>query len=355
MNMRIEHIETPALILDLDVMERNMEAMDKLLEGSNARLRPHYKSNKCTAIAHMQMARGAKGITCAKLSEAEDLVLAGIPDILIANQVTETSKITRLAYLAGCCRMTVCVDNSSNIADLQNAAALQNTVIHCLVEYDIGMNRCGVHTKEDFAALAKQILTCPNLRFDGIQAYAGNLAHEEDAISREAASSKVEEKLSDLKIYLEEKGITVQEISGVSTGTVEFHIKDTVYTELQPGSYLFMDAAYQAVGIKFEHSLFVLATVISRQNEAVITDAGLKSVSVDQRPPRFVGCESYDADMSEEHCAIYGKDLPQKIGDRMFLIPSHCCTTVNLYDYLYFVRKGEVVDRAPVTGRGHSR
>lgn len=353
--MRIEQIETPALILDLDVMERNMEAMDKLLEGSNARLRPHYKSSKCTAIAHMQMARGAKGITCAKLSEAEDLVLAGIPDILIANQVTEPSKIARLAYLAGCCRMTVCVDNSANIIDLQNAAAFQETIIHCLVEYDIGMNRCGVHSKEEFAMLAKQISTCPNLSFDGIQAYAGNLAHEEDATSREEESSKVEEKLSDLKKHLEEKGIPVKEVSGVSTGTVEFHIKDTVYTELQPGSYLFMDAAYRGVGVKFEHSLFVLATVISCPKDAVITDAGLKSVSVDQRPPRFVGYESYEADMSEEHCAIYGKNLPQKMGDRMLLIPSHCCTTVNLYDHIYFVRRGEVVDRVQITGRGHSR
>lgn len=299
--MRIEQIETPALILDLDVMERNMNAMDKLLEGSNARLRPHYKSNKCTAIAHMQMARGAKGICCAKLSEAEDLALAGIPDVLIANQITEPSKIARLAYLAGCCRLTVCVDDPANVVLLQSAAAAQNTVIHCLVEYDIGMDRCGVHTREEFAALARQIGECPNLRFDGIQAYAGNLAHQEDPKIRKQESDKVEERLSDLIGYLDEQGIPVEEVSGVST------------------------------------------------------DAGLKSVSVDQRPPRFVGYEGHDVDMSEEHCAIYGEGLPQKVGDRMLLIPSHCCTTVNLHDHIYFVRKGQVVDRVPVTGRGHSR
>lgn len=353
--MRIEQIETPALILDLDGMERNMDAMDKLLEGSSARLRPHYKSNKCTAIAHMQMARGAKGITCAKLSEAEDLVLAGIPDVLIANQITEPSKIARLAYLAGCCRLTVCVDSAANIEDLQRAAALQNTVVHCLVEYDIGMDRCGVHTKEEVTALAGQLKGCPNLTFEGIQAYAGNLAHLEDPAGRKKASDIVEEKLRALKNHLEGQGLPVKEISGVSTGTLEFHIKDTVYTELQPGSYLFMDAAYRAVGVGFEHSLFVLASVVSRAGSGVVTDAGLKSVSVDQRPPRFVGYETLEPDMSEEHCAIYGRDLPQKVGDRMLLIPSHCCTTVNLYDHIYFVRKGEVADRVPVTGRGHSR
>lgn len=353
--MRIEHIETPALILDLDVMERNMDAMDKLLRSSGARLRPHYKSNKCTAIAHMQMARGAKGICCAKLSEAEDLVLAGIPDVLIANQIAAPSKIARLAYLAGCCRLTICVDDPANVVLLQSAAAAQNTVIHCLVEYDIGMDRCGVNTREEFAELARQIRSCPNLRFDGIQAYAGNLAHQEDPEIRKQESDKVEEKLSDLIDYLEEQGIHAEEVSGVSTGTVEFHLKDTVYTEIQAGSYLFMDAAYQAVGVGFEHSLFVLASVISRAGGGVITDAGLKSVSVDQRPPRFWGYEDHDVDMSEEHCAIYGEGLPQKVGDRMLLIPSHCCTTVNLHDHIYFVRKGQVVDRVPVTGRGHSR
>lgn len=220
--MRIEQIETPALILDLDVMERNMDAMDKLLKNCNARLRPHYKSNKCTTIAHMQMKRGAKGITCAKLSEAEDLALSGIPDILIANQIIDPSKITRLAYLASCCKITVCVDCSANIGDLQKAAALQNTVIHCLIEYDIGMNRCGVYTKEEFAALAKQIMNCPNLSYDGIQAYAGNLAHMEDVLNRGKESVKVEEKLVALKNYLKEQNIPVKEVSGVSSGTVNF-------------------------------------------------------------------------------------------------------------------------------------
>lgn len=353
--MRIEQIETPALILDLDAMERNMDSMDTMLLGSGVRLRPHYKSNKCTSIAHMQMNRGAKGITCAKLSEAEDLVLAGIADVLIANQVTERSKISRLAYLAGCCTLSVCVDNAANIEDLQSAAAFEGTVIHCLVEYDIGMNRCGVFTKEEFATLAKQIMRCPNLSFKGIQAYAGHLAHEEDFVKRERESRKIEENLSSLKTYLEKQNIPVHDVSGVSTGTLEFHIKDTVYTELQPGSYLFSDASYHAVGIHFEQSLFVLSTVISRANSALIMDAGLKSVSVDQRQPYVMGYEGYEVEMSEEHCAIYGKGLLEKVGDRMLLIPSHCCTTVNLYDYIYFVRKGLVVDRVAITGRGHSR
>ena len=352
--MKLEHLETPALMVDLDIMEANMQAMDRLLEGSGIRLRPHYKSNKCPAIAHMQMAAGAKGITCAKLSEAEDLVFSGIEDVLIANQITDLSKVARAAYLAKCCRLSICVDEAQNITDLQNAAALQGSVIHCLVEYDIGMNRCGVHTLEEVAALARQILSCPNLTFDGIQAYAGNLAHEEDFDARRDGSDAVEDKLKALKQYLEAQGIAVQEISGISTGTIQFHQENSVYTEAQAGSYLFSDAAYHAVGAPFQNALFVVASVMHCHEGAVVTDAGLKSVSVDQRPPVFRGYENVPVEMSEEHAAIYGS-FPEKAGERMLLIPSHCCTTINLYDNLYFVRKGKVVDRVPIVSRGKSR
>lgn len=352
--MKLEHLETPALLVDLDIMEANMQAMDRLLEGSGIRLRPHYKSNKCPAIAHMQMAAGAKGITCAKLSEAEDLIFSGIEDVLIANQITDPAKVARLAALAKCCCLSVCVDSAENITDLQNAAALQNATIHCLVEYDIGMNRCGVHTQEAVLALAQQLLSCPNLTFDGIQAYAGNLAHEEDFERRRDGSAAVEVKLKALKAYLEAQGIAVQEISGISTGTVQFHTEDTVYTEAQAGSYLFSDAAYHAVGAPFRNALFVAASVMHCHEGAVVTDAGLKSVSVDQRPPAFLGYETVPVEMSEEHAAIYG-DFPQKVGERMLLIPSHCCTTINLYDNLYFVRGDKVVNRVPIVSRGKSR
>ena len=351
--MKLEHIETPALIVDLDLMEANMQAMDQLLSGSSIRLRPHYKSNKCPTIAHMQIDAGAKGITCAKLSEAEDLVHSGIEDILIANQVVHPAKIARLAYLAKCCHLGVCTDSAQNISDLQNAAALQDSTIHCFVEYDIGMDRCGVHTQEAFYELASQIIASPNLEFEGIQAYAGNLAHEFNYESRRAGSEAVKERLSSLKQYLEDRNITVKEISGISTGTVEFHAKDSVYTEAQAGSYLFSDATYHDVGIRFQNALFVLSSVMSRRDNAIITDAGLKSVGADQNPPVFKGYEEYPVSMSEEHCAIYG-DFPLEVGDQLLLIPSHCCTTINLYDNLYFVRSGVVVNRVPITSRGKS-
>lgn len=352
--MNLNQLETPALILDLDKFEHNMKTMSGLLKGTKMRLRPHYKSNKCPTIAHLQLDAGAKGITCAKLSEAEDLVHSGVEDILIANQIVDTAKIARLAVLAKCSHMTVCVDALKNIEDLQQAAQLQNSMIHCLVEYDIGMNRCGVRTMEECEKLVRAIKCCPNLCFDGIQAYAGNLAHEENLELRRHRSNEVEERLRQLKTYLEQHGHTVKEISGTSTGTVELRCRDSVYTEVQAGSYIFMDMAYRAVGVGFENALFVLATVISRRPGVVITDVGLKSVSVDQRPPAFAGYEQYPVEMSEEHSAVYA-DIPVKCGDRLVMIPSHCCTTVNLHNWIYFVRNDTVVDRVAVTSRGKSR
>lgn len=352
--MRIDQIETPALVADLDVLEKNMETMDRWLSDKPYRLRPHYKSTKCPAIVRMQFSRGAKGITCAKLSEAEDLVKDGAEDILIANQVTSPEKIARLAYLANCCRLTVCADSAENVEDLQKACALSGAVLSVLVEYDVGMDRCGVNTFEDFLFLAKKIDACPNLRFEGIQAYAGNLAHEENGARRKAEAKKVEETVKALKAFVENNGVDVKEVSGISTGTIAFHESDSVYTEAQAGSYVFSDTSYKAVGVDFENALFVLATVMSTHRGAAITDAGLKSVSVDQRMPAFQGYEKYHIEMSEEHCALYGNDLNLKTGDKLKLIPSHCCTTINMYDYLYFVRGGKVVCRERIEGRGHS-
>lgn len=178
--MKVNNIATPALVLDLDAMERNMALMNEFLAGSTMKLRPHYKSHKCTALAHRQMAAGAKGLCCAKVSEAADLIEAGVEDVLLANQVVDPAKIAQLASLAGCCRLTVCVDEADNIRALNAACALQNTTLYCLVEYDLGMRRCGVATHEEVLALAQLVEQQSHLRFEGIQAYAGQIAHLED-------------------------------------------------------------------------------------------------------------------------------------------------------------------------------
>lgn len=215
--MKLCQLETPAAVVDLDALDRNIERMMTHLAPPGLKLRPHYKSFKNIPLAHRLIEAGAKGFLTAKLSEAEDLVEAGFEDILIGNQVTEPAKVARLAYLAGCCRMTVCVDDAENVKQLNAACALAGTTLYCLVEYDVGMNRCGVFTEEDFIALAKQIDACTSLKFEGIQAYAGNLAHEFDRAVREARSAAVEERVRSLKTAVEKAGLCVKEVSGVST------------------------------------------------------------------------------------------------------------------------------------------
>ncbi len=353
--MKLEQLETPALILDVDVFNANQEKMMKYVNDLGVALRPHYKSNKCIAIVHEQLKKGAKGITCAKLSEAQDLIEAGVEDVLIANQVTEPGKIARLASLAKCCKLGVAVDQSQNIKDLEAAAALQNSTIYVLVEYEIGMKRCGVQTKEELLALAKEINSCEHLVFEGIQAYAGHLSHETDTKKREVESNKIEERLWEARNYLTENGVHVKEVSGSSTGTIANRKKGTPYTEIQAGSYVFMDVAYSKLNLEFKNSLFVLTTVISKGNNQTITDAGRKSASVDQENPVFYGYEDATVNCSEEHTKVSNEYVDKPIGEKLKLIPGHCCTCMNQNEFLYMVRDGKVINKAPITSHGKSR
>ena len=352
--MKVNQMETPVLILDLDKMETNVKTMQKLVERCGVPLRPHYKSHKCPEVAHWQMKAGAVGITCAKLGEAEDLVKAGIKDVLIANQVIHPAKIARMVHLANSCRLGVCVDEEENVNNLEKAAALAGSTLYCLIEYDVGMKRCGVETKEDFLQLARKIDKCPHLVFDGIQAYAGNLAHVKDGDSRKTASQKVDDRVKELIDYLAANGLPAKTVSGVSTGTCFFKGKN-IYTEMQAGSYLFMDGAYDALKLEFVNALFILSEVMSAKEDRIIVDAGLKSMGTDQGPPRLFGHPGLELDLSEEHTRFTFPGHNYKIGDKVFLIPSHGCTTVNLYDKIILVRGEEVVGQVEVTSRGKNQ
>lgn len=349
--MKISGIPTPALILDVNKFKANADKMAELLEGTQLRLRPHYKSHKCAAIAKWQVSNGAIGMTCAKLSEAEDLCDAGIEDILIANQVVAPDKVLRLAALAKHCRLTVCVDNKDNIDAISRAAVACGTTVHCLVEYDIGMERCGVTTKEEVFDLAMQLLWAPNLSFDGIQAYAGHLSHMEDLAQRKARTAENYEKLHQLLIFLKDKGIAVKTVSGGSTGTAEIKAAEGLYTELQAGSYLFMDSTYRLLNLPFENSLYLLTTVVSQRDDLTVVDAGVKTCGIDQGMPALVEGTVREIVASEEHFQLHGYSETRKLGDNLLLIPGHCCSTINLHDKIYVVDGDKVIDRIPVTAR----
>ena len=349
--MDIQYLETPALILCKKTLQKNMAAMNRILDGTGVALRPHYKTHKCSAIAHWQIENGAVGMTCAKLSEAEDLADSGIEDILIANQIVDPAKLRRLAELARKCRLTVCVDDSENIAALSRAAAAAGSTVFCLVEYDIGMERCGVTTGEEVLALARQIETAPNLVFGGLQAYAGHVSHIPEAEIRKEMTARNAQRVREVIALLRENGLEVRTVSGGSTGTAAIKAGEGLYTELQTGSYLFMDATYSLLDSPFENALFVLSTVVSVREGLAVVDSGVKTCGVDQGMPSPVGFRADPIVASEEHFQLHNPTKALKVGDRVKLIPGHCCSTVNLHEWIYVVEDDRVVDRLPITAR----
>lgn len=357
-----EQIETPALLIDLDVFENNIKIMADFLKNKNAKLRPHYKSNKCPTISHKQILAGAKGITCSKISEAETLVNAGIKDVYIANQIVDPVKIIRLAGLAnGDTKISVAVDNSKNISGLSEAALIFGSKIHVLVEVDVGMNRCGINTPEEALILAKQIVNSPGLIFEGIQAYEGHLVYTTEMPGytykyRQQGVKKMIEKVSKIKNVLEKNGIQVKEISGGGTGTYNITGDNTIWTEIQAGSYILMDNVYNRLNLEFKSSLSILSMIMHKRPGMSIADVGLKTCTTEQGPPEIKGYShlKIHGQLSEEHGLIDDPNNELKYGQKIEFIPSHCCTTVNLYNKFYCIRKGVLEAIWPIIGRGKS-
>lgn len=362
--LRLEEVDTPALLVDLDAFERNLGRMaDATPLGSRVRLRAHAKTHKSPAIAHQQIALGAVGICCQKVSEAEIFVGEGVADVLVSNEVAGAPKLRRLAALAGRARIGVCVDDAGNIADLEAAAAEGDVRLRVLVEIDVGAARCGAAPGEPAVRLAELIARAPHLEFGGLQAYHGSAQHIRSFAERRAAIQRAADMADHTRTLLRRRGLDCPIITGAGTGSYRFEIETGVYDELQCGSYVFMDADYArnlgADGTatpEFEHSLFVWTTVMSRPTgDRAVVDAGLKSYSTDSGMP--VVCDAPDAVLdraSDEHGRIILKRPTNafRVGDKIRLIPGHCDPTVNLHDWYVGVRNGRVEALWPIAARG---
>jgi 3-hydroxy-D-aspartate aldolase len=307
--MALADVDTPALLLDLDAFERNLDRMDAALAGTNISLRPHAKSHKCPEIALRQIKRGAVGVCCQKVSEAEAMVDGGVRDVLIANEAVGPAKLERLTALAKRARVAVCADDAGNVAALNEAARAAGVRLDVLVEVNVGANRCGVEPGEPSLRLAQAIAHSRNLRFAGLQAYQGAAQHLRKVEERRAAIYAACAQVRETTELLEDARIKCDKVTGAGTGTFLFEAMSGVYDELQAGSYIFMDADYARndwteSGIpRFEHSLFVWTTVMSSPtpNRAVV-DAGLKASSVDSGMPRVADVEGAEyVKASDEH------------------------------------------------------
>ena len=352
----VSQIETPALLLDMDALEHNIREMSEFFKGKSAKLRPHFKTDKCPRISHMQINAGAKGITCSKLGEAEVLAAAGIHDILIANQIVSEEKLLRAAGLARSgVYLTMLADNAENILAVSKAAKACESEIHLLVEMDVGMGRCGVATAEEALELARLIVNTDGVVFEGIQAYEGHLGHNPSEAERRAGVNKMIEKVSGAVSLLKSNGIAVKEISGGGTGTYNITGDSGIWTEIQAGSYLFMDLEYQKLGLKFEQALTVLTTVIHKRDGFAVTDAGVKTCGSDQGLPQIKGYPGISVTLNEEHGRLADTQNELRLGQKIEYLPGHCCTTVNLNEEYHCVRDGYLEAVWPIPGRGKSR
>ncbi len=356
----VTRIDTPALVLDLAAFERNLDRMAAALRGSPVRLRAHAKAHKCPEIALRQIALGAVGICCQKVSEAAVFVAAGIEDILVTNEVVGEAKLTRLAELARRARMGVLVDHPRQVEALAAAMKAHGAAVDVYVEVDVGGGRCGVAPGEEAVRLARQIAAQPALRFAGLQCYQGSAQHMRMPQERAAAIAGAVEAARKTKRAIEDCAIVVERVTGAGTATF-LHERDSgVFNEIQAGSYAFMDRDYgdnqRGEGdVAFEHALVVRTTVMSRPTHArAIVDAGLKASSVDSGMPgvwqrgdlRYVKA-------SDEHGVIATPDAAAlSLGDTLMLVPGHCDPTFNLYDELVCVRGDRVEAVWPIAARG---
>ena len=360
--MTLDEICTPALIVDLDAFEANLRAMKGFAEAHGVALRAHAKTHKSADIALVQMVEGgARGVCCQKVSEAEALVAGGVRDVLVSNEVVDPRRIDRLAALAQRARVALCVDDAEVVRALSAAAARHKVMLEVLVEIDTGNGRCGVAPGAPALELARRVADAPALRFAGLQAYQGAAQHIHDYRERRAAIAASVALVRETVAAITDTGMPCPTVTGGGTGTWPFEAESGVYTELQCGSYIFMDVDYRRVrdadghGLPvFAHSLFVLTSVMSRARPGqAVCDAGLKVLSVDSGLPVVFGRDDVTYRVaSDEHGVIADPHGRLRLNERLWLIPGHCDPTCNLHDWYVAVRDGVVEALWPVTARG---
>jgi D-serine deaminase-like pyridoxal phosphate-dependent protein len=349
----LDALDSPQALIDLDIVDANLQRMFKALHARSVAVRVHFKSLKCGGLARYIAAAGADGFLCAKLSEAEVLADAGLTDIFIANQVVGQSKLRRLAELARRAKVRVCVDDAGNVAEMAQAAQKAGVTLGVLVEVDVGMKRCGVPPGEEALKLAQQIRGSQGLRFLGLQGYQGHLQMLPNPEDRRAKCHEGLKHLLGTRHLIEQAGIPVAVVTGGGTGTWEDVGFFEGMTELQPGSFVLMDAMYHRAQPAFNCALSILCTVISRRPEWYVLDAGSKAISQDFGLPmlRSRGQDRI-VKLSEEHTKVESTDPAVHVGDRVEVLPAHCCATMNLHRQCMAVRKGRVEAVWPIEASG---
>jgi len=367
--MSLWDLPTPALVIDEEAMESNLDKMASFYQGKRAKLRPHTKTHKCPILAKKQIAKGAVGVCAAKVGEAEVMVEAGIENVLITSPVVTRDKMERVVALAKKSPgVSIVVDQERNVRDFDDAARSAGVTLPVLIDLNVGTDRTGIALGKPALDLAETIRRNSSLKFLGLQAYAGHLQHLRGFEYRRQASEATMGRAVELRRTLEKAGFEVPILTGGGTGTYNIDSEIDGITDVQVGSYLFMDVNYRNVGGQngpiyddFRPSLLVLATAISQPAKGRITiDAGYKAFATDQEPPDPLSLPGVSYRWAgDEHGVLEFRD-PRgpgevKLGDKVLLIASHCDPTVNLYDHYYPFRNERVEEMWPISARGKSQ
>lgn len=354
-----DELDTPALCLDLDVLESNISAVAATCRRHNVSWRPHAKGHKVPAIAHAQIAAGAIGVTCAKLAEAEIMAAGGVRDMLIANMIVGPQKVRRLVELRRVADPIVCLDHIDQALPISRTMAEAGRRVRAIIEVDIGLRRVGVPPGDAALNFARQVSDLAGIELAGIMGYEGHLLTLDDAAKKAAAIREALGTLVDTRHLLETSGIACPIVSCAGTGSYLYAARQPGITELQAGGAVFMDAFYrykcQVPDLNF--ALTVTATVVSRPtNERAIIDAGRKTMHGDHHPPFVVGRDDMRfVRLSAEHGEIELAPSAQnlRIGDRLSIVPGYADLTTVLHNQYYCFRAGRLAAIWPITARGY--
>ncbi len=350
---RRDELITPALVLDIDAAQRNIDHMaSELKQMGAATIRPHYKTHKSPDLARRQLQAGAGGLSMATVWEAAILAAAGMDDLFVVNTVAHPAKLRVLAELAREHRMLVAVDEAANAAVVSAAAVTAGSTLGIMIEVDTGMDRCGTDSAADCLALARQVTDLPGLRFEGITGYEGHCSMTPDHDLRHERQRAAMKFFTDVAGQLEADGIPCPIRSAGGIATWNWTAAYPGVTEIQAGTYVVMDNFHGRMVPGFEHSLTIAATVISRQSGKVIVDAGNKSVA-DPADVTMVGHDHPVLRFDEEHGIFDAAGgSPLRVGDPVRLVPGYSPSTVNWYDAYHVVQGDIVADIWPVIPRG---
>lgn len=346
-------LSTPALVVDLDVFEANVEAMRRMLGGTDKTVRPHFKTHRTPELARRQLGGAIVGATCATVGEAEAVVEAGITDVLIANEVVEPEKLARVASLARDATIAIAADDSAPVLELSRAASRAGSTVGVLVDVDILLHRCGVASPQDAVALARVIESAPGLRLAGLMGYEGRVRLSVE--NRDARIAQAYGALGAAKEALLDAGFAVEIVSGGGTSTLREALADPTLTEVQAGVYSLMEPELLVMDLPFRCAVKVRATVISRHPGHFVANAGRRVIGVDHGPPIPVGFDGAPVAMSDEHATVRIDGDPPGLGTEVDFIPGQIRTTFNLHDRVWLSRAGKIVDCWPVAARGASQ